>query len=168
MIAEFLVLVALPALLAAAAGWDLASFTIPNRLQLALLATFMLFVAASGMTLAVLGWHLVAGLVGLAIGFALFAAGWIGGGDAKLVSATTLWIGFGLMLQYLVYAALLGGGLTLLILALRRYPLPPPLAGTPWIDRLHDPKSGVPYGITLAIAALLVYPETGIFLRFIG
>ena len=37
-----------------------------------------------------------------------------------------------------------------------------------WIDRLHDTKSGVPYGITLAIAGLLVYPETAIFTHFIG
>jgi prepilin peptidase CpaA len=72
------------------------------------------------------------------------------------------------MLPYLVYAALLGGGLTLLILAVRRYPLPAWLARHKWIDRLHDNKSGVPYGITLAIAALLVYPETAIFAHFIG
>ena len=37
MLAEILVLVALPLLLAAAAGWDLASFTIPNFLQAALI-----------------------------------------------------------------------------------------------------------------------------------
>jgi prepilin peptidase CpaA len=56
--------------------------------------------------------------------------------------------------------------LTLLILALRRYPLPAVLQRQRWLDRLHDPKVGVPYGITLAIAALLVYPETAIFLHF--
>ena len=96
----------------------------------------------------------------LAVAFAFFAFGWIGGGDAKLVAATALWLGSGLMLPYLVYAALLGGALTLMILALRRYPLPPGCSGQRWIDRLHDSKSGVPYGIALAIAGLLVYPET--------
>ena len=43
MIAEFLVLVVFPALLLAAAGWDLASYTIPNCIALALLATFAVF-----------------------------------------------------------------------------------------------------------------------------
>ena len=82
------------------------------------------------------------GSIVLAIAFAFFAFGWIGGGDAKLVSATTLWFGFGFMLQYLIYAALLGGALTLLILWFRRYPLPDWLARHKWIDRLHNPKSG--------------------------
>ena len=85
-----------------------------------------------------------------------------------IFTLVALWVGFGLMLPYLIYAALLGGGLTLLILAIRRYPLPAGLQRHKWIDRLHDTKSGVPYGITLAIAGLLVYPETAIFTRFIG
>ena len=68
----------------------------------------------------------------------------------------------------LIYAALLGGGLTLLILAVRRYPLPASLARIKWIDRLHDTHSGVPYGIALAIAGLLVYPETTLFTHFTG
>jgi prepilin peptidase CpaA len=56
----------------------------------------------------------------------------------------------------------------LIILALRRYPLPSWLSRQTWIDRLHNPKSGVPYGIALATAALLVYPETAIFQHFVG
>jgi prepilin peptidase CpaA len=72
------------------------------------------------------------------------------------------------MLQYLIYAALLGGALTLLILAFRRYPMPDWLLRHKWIDRLHDTKSGVPYGIALAIAGILVYPETPIFVGLLG
>ena len=58
--------------------------------------------------------------------------------------------------------------MTLIILSLRRYPLPSWLARHAWIDRLHNPKTGVPYGIALAVAALLVYPETLIFRHFAG
>lgn len=163
-----LALFVFPVLMAYAASSDLLTMKIANWLVLLLTAAYFVLALLAGLPLEQIGTSVAAAAIVFAIAFAFFAFGWIGGGDAKLVSATTLWIGFGLMLQYLVYAALLGGGLTLLILALRRYPLPPLLAGTPWIDRLHDPKSGVPYGITLAIAALLVYPETGIFLRFIG
>ena len=50
MAAELLLIVVLPVLLALAAGWDLASYTIPNGLQLALIAAFIVFVLATGMT----------------------------------------------------------------------------------------------------------------------
>jgi prepilin peptidase CpaA len=104
----------------------------------------------------------------LVFAFAFFAFGWIGGGDAKLIAATTLWLGFGMMLPYLIYASLLGGALTLLLLAARRWPLPQRLRDIRWIDRLHDSKSGVPYGIALAIAGILVYSDSVIFQRFLG
>jgi Flp pilus assembly protein protease CpaA len=91
-----------------------------------------------------------------------------GGGDAKLLAATTLWLGFGVMLPYLIYASLLGGALTLLLLAARRWPLPQWLRNVKWIDRLHDSKSGVPYGIALAIAGILVYSDSVIFQRFLA
>ena len=89
--AELLVLFALPVLLAAAAGWDLASFTIPNFLQVALIGMFALFAVAAHLHWPEIGWHLLAGFAGLSIGFALFALGYIGGGDAKLFAATALW-----------------------------------------------------------------------------
>jgi prepilin peptidase CpaA len=162
-----LVLMVLPALLALAAGWDLASYTIPNALPLALIAAFAVFGVAAGLPGAALGVHLAAGLVGLAAGFAMFAAGWIGGGDAKLFAATTLWFGFADLLTYTLTSAVLGGGLTLLILMARRMPLPAGLIGQSWIARLHDAKSGVPYGVALAAGALLTLPESQIF-RLLG
>ncbi|HEY1629799.1 MAG TPA: hypothetical protein VGF56_00690, partial [Rhizomicrobium sp.] len=73
MTAELLVLIVLPALLALAAGWDVASFTIPNFLQIALIGAFAVFVAAIGMQPAAIGSHLLAGFMGLAVGFTLFA-----------------------------------------------------------------------------------------------
>ena len=39
-------------------------------------------------------------------------------------------------------------------------PMPQLLLGREWAERLHRPESGVPYGIALAIAALVVYPHT--------
>jgi prepilin peptidase CpaA len=50
--------------------------------------------------------------------------------------------------------------LTVLILKFRVNPLPPILAHQDWVQRLHDKDAGVPYGIALAAAALLVYPDT--------
>ncbi|HVZ27254.1 MAG TPA: prepilin peptidase [Rhizomicrobium sp.] len=163
MLAAFLVLVALPVLLAAAAGWDLASFTIPNFLQLALLAGFALFALALQLGPAAIGGHLLAGLIGLLLGFALFAFGIIGGGDAKLFAAVLLWLGLKDLMSFALAASVLGGILTLSLLALRRLPLPQLLARQNWILRLHDDKSGIPYGVALAAGALLILPGTDIF-----
>jgi prepilin peptidase CpaA len=157
-----------PVLMAYAASSDLLTMRIANWLVGLVVLAYAVLALFAGLSWGDIGMALAASAIVLAISFAFFAFGWIGGGDAKLVSATVLWIGFGLMLQYLIYAALLGGALTLIILSLRRYPLPSWLARHQWIDRLHNPKSGVPYGIALAAAALLVYPETAIFRHFIG
>jgi prepilin peptidase CpaA len=112
------------------------------------------------MSLAAFGMHVGAAALVLVVSFGFFTQGWIGGGDAKLAAATALWFGFDHLLDYLVYASLFGGALTLLILQFRKLPLPAPLARQQWILRLHDSGGGVPYGIALAAAALAVYPKT--------
>ena len=149
-----------PALMAFAASSDLFTMTISNRLSLALAGGFFLLALVSGMGLAILGMHLAAAALVLVVAFIFFACGWIGGGDAKLVAATALWFGFGHLLDYLIWASLLGGALTLLLLQFRRFTLPQVLARQKWIKRLHDAGTGVPYGIALAAAALIVYPTT--------
>jgi prepilin peptidase CpaA len=78
-----------------------------------------------------------------------------------LPPAPWCWFGFGHLLDYLVYAALFGGALALLLLQFRKLPLPAPLARQNWILRLHENGGGVPYGIALAASALIVYPKTG-------
>ena len=157
-----------PVLMAYAASSDLLTMRIANWLVLLVAACYLALALLVQLSWTEIGLAAAAAAVVLVIAFAFFAFGWIGGGDAKLVSATALWVGLGFMLQYLIYAALLGGALTLLILAFRRYPLPEWLRKHAWIDRLHDTKSGVPYGIALAAAALLVYPDTPIFLKLLG
>ena len=149
-----------PALMAFAASSDLFTMTISNRLSLMLGGGFFLLALISGMGLSILGMHLAAAALVLVVAFIFFARGWIGGGDAKLVAATALWFGFGHLLDYLIWASLLGGALTLLLLQFRQFDLPQVLARQKWIERLHDADAGVPYGIALAAAALIVYPTT--------
>jgi len=163
MIAETLILFVVPALLAVSAGWDLASFTIPNFLSVALILLFGVFAVAAGAAPSVIGWHALAGLSGLVVGFALFAFGFIGGGDAKLFAATALWIGFANLLEYVLITSLIGGGLALALLSLRSMPIPAMLAGRSWALRLHDSKAGIPYGVALAAGALIVLPHTDMF-----
>jgi prepilin peptidase CpaA len=164
MIALFL----FPLCMAFAASSDLLTMRISNKLVLFLVASFCVVALAVDLPLQQFAMHVTCAFVVLAVGFALFALRWIGGGDAKLAAATTLWLGFGLTLPYLVYAALLGGVLTLMILALRRIPLNPLFTRFRWIERLHDRKTGVPYGIALAAAGLLTYSNSAIFERLAG
>jgi prepilin peptidase CpaA len=160
---QALLLFVVPALLALAAGWDLTSYTIPNFVSAALIAAFALFALATHMALGVMGTHLLAGMLGLCAGFALFALGTIGGGDAKLFAAIALWLGFASLLDFTLAASLFGGALALLILGLRHLPLPATLYGQNWLVRLHDRKAGIPYGVALAAGALAVLPGTEMY-----
>jgi prepilin peptidase CpaA len=157
-----------PALLMAAAFFDLTTYTIPNLLPaglVVLFAVFMITLAAGGhpMAWSDIGLHLFAGLVGLFLGVGMFAVGWVGGGDAKLFAAALLWLGWESLYEYVILALLLGGVLTMALVVLRRVPLPRVLAEQPWFARLADAKAGVPYGVSLAIAALQVLPDTEVF-----
>src|SRR5215469_18843553 len=162
MIAQFLLIAVLPAMLAAAAGWDLASFTIPNLLTLALAAVFGVFALAVGLSLGTVGLHLLAGLIALMLGFSLFAFGYIGGGDAKLYAGAALWLGPHDLVVYTLVATILGGLLTLTLLALRQLPLPAGLARQAWILKLHDTRSGIPYGVALAAGVFAILPQAEI------
>jgi len=155
-----ILLLVFPALMAFAASSDLLTMTISNRVSLALVAGFSVLAFVAGMGLETVGYHVLAGGLVLAASFTCFAFGWIGGGDAKLAAATALWFGFGHLLDYLVLASLIGGALTLAIIRFRTLPLAAALARQPWLARLHDRNTGVPYGIALAGAALLIYPHT--------
>ena len=161
MVTDTIRMLLFPALMAFAASSDLLTMTISNRISLALAGGFCLLALASGMSFAALGSHFGAAALVLVIAFGCFSRGWIGGGDAKLAAATALWFGFDYLLDYLVYASLFGGALTLLLIQFRTLPLPAVLARQQWILRLHEKNAGVPYGIALAAAALAVYPETG-------
>ena len=160
MILDIARLTLFPALMAFAAASDLFTMTISNRVSLALTGGFVALALMGGMALPDILSHVGAGATVLVGAFICFALGWVGGGDAKIAAAAALWLGFGHLLNYLVYASLFGGALTLLLLQFRQWPLPYQFAGQTWLLRLHAKESGIPYGIALAIGALMIYPET--------
>jgi prepilin peptidase CpaA len=160
MILDIARLLLFPALMAFAAASDLLTMTISNRVSLALVAGFLVLAPVSGMGFYDITSHVGAGACVLTAAFTCFAMGWIGGGDAKLAAATALWFGFGHLLDYLVYASIFGGALTLLLLQFRQWSLPYALKGQAWLSQLHARDSGIPYGIALALGALMIYPET--------
>ncbi|EJW10947.1 Type IV prepilin peptidase TadV/CpaA [Rhodovulum sp. PH10] len=153
-------LLVFPALMAFAASSDLFTMTISNRVSILLVLGFGALAVATGMSMEEALQHLFAASVVLAFAFVFFARGWIGGGDAKLAAATALWFGWAHLLDYLLFASVLGGALTLLLLHFRTYALPGRLACTAWIARLHQRNGGIPYGIALAASALMIYPST--------
>lgn len=160
MLIELISLTLFPALMAFAASSDLFTMTIANRVSLILVGGFFLLAVLTGMSGASMLSHAGVAAAVLVIAFLCFTRGWVGGGDAKLAAATVLWIGVGHLADYFVYASLLGGALTLLLIQYRAMPMPQVLLGREWAERLHRPDCGVPYGIALAIAALMVYPQT--------
>jgi prepilin peptidase CpaA len=149
-----------PVLVLYAAVSDLCTMTIPNRVSLLLAGGFLAGAPLVGLSPYDVLLHGACGLSVLAVGFVLFALRWVGGGDVKLAAATALWFGTERIVDYLLTAALGGGVLTLAILSLRSIPLPAFALGWDWLNRLHDRRSGVPYGIALAASALLIYPTT--------
>jgi prepilin peptidase CpaA len=160
MLSEAIGLTLFPATMAFAAASDLLTMTIANRISLILVVGFALLSFMIGMSATDMLMHVAAGAAVLVVGFVFFSCGWIGGGDAKLAAVTALWLGFAHLFEYLIYSSIFGGALTLALIQFRLLPLPAVLAGREWIERLHLRGGGVPYGIALAAAALIVYPHT--------
>jgi prepilin peptidase CpaA len=164
---EHALLLVFPAAMAFAGAMDLLTMTIPNRVSLALAAAFPVAAAFAGLPLEQALLHLSAGLLVLLIGILFFSQGWLGGGDAKLLAASALWIGLGDLVTYCAVVAILGGALALLILAYRRLPIAA-LPGPGWALKLHRADSGIPYGLAIAGGALWIYPQTLWFAAFGG
>jgi prepilin peptidase CpaA len=143
---------------------DIFTMTIPNRISLLLVGGFVLAALLVGLSFQQILFSLAGGLTVLALGFACFAFRWIGGGDAKLAAAAALWLGFDHVLEYLLLAMLGGGALAVAMLAMRSFPLPAFTLEWTWLNRLHDRTNGIPYGVALAAAALLIYPSTPLWL----
>ncbi|HEY8138795.1 MAG TPA: prepilin peptidase [Methylocystis sp.] len=160
---DSLALLVFPLLMIFAALADLFTMTIPNRVSLVLIAAYLLLALYLRLPLATVGLHVSCGLAMLALTFTMFQMGWIGGGDAKLAAATALWVGWPALFEYGLAASLIGGVLTIAILALRHYDLPEKLLSVGFIAKLAEKNGGVPYGIALALAGLVIYPHTGVW-----
>lgn len=147
-----------PALVLTAALSDAATFTIPNWIPLALLALFPVAGLAAGVALPAIGLHLAVGAAALIAGMAMFALRWMGGGDAKLIAAVALWLGWPALGAFLVYAALAGGGLAIMLLMMRSAAFQPMVAlGPRWLNKLAEPGQGIPYGVAIAVGALAAF-----------
>jgi prepilin peptidase CpaA len=139
---------------------DLTTMKIRNGLVLLFLLAFVVLAPFAGFTASEIGWSVAAAAAVLVCTFTFFALGWMGGGDTKFAAVTVLWLGADHTAIYLIYVALFGGILTVGLLLLRPSILTAWLGSSSWVARLLSPKSGIPYGIAMALAGLLVFPQT--------
>ncbi len=83
----------------------------------------------------------------LGCGTLLFARGWMGGGDVKLLAACALWFDLGQGWKMLVAVVIAGGLESLIIMLLRLLPWSDKLRKrVPWLCRNGE----LPYGVAIA------------------
>jgi prepilin peptidase CpaA len=154
--ASSLAITAYAVALAAAAASDLVRYEIPPGLSPALAALYLWPAATMplGTTLA----HVAAGGSVLVATTLCFYGGVMGGGDAKLIAAVAVWLGWRNLVPFVLLTALAGAVLGLVLLALRRTLPRPPRAGR-WYSRVLAPRAGVPYAIAIATAGLVLLPR---------
>ncbi|WP_045837185.1 prepilin peptidase [Hyphomicrobium sp. 99] len=162
-----LFLMTFPVAMAFAAANDLFTMKIPNKISLALVGGFVAVAVLTQMPLETFGTNLAIGLVTLAVTFVLFSLNLLGGGDAKLIAAGSIWIGANQVVGYLVCVAVFGGVLSLVILGYRNWFPAQSFALPGWAQRLHVQKGPIPYGIAIAAGALAIFPMTDIFLSLV-
>jgi len=161
-----MLLASLPALVIIAGLKDLTSMTIPNWISLILIGAFFPTALAVGLPLSTVAAHVGVAILALFAGAGMFALRWIGGGDAKLMAASCLWLGVAGSGYFLLWTGI-AGGVFCLALIFARFHARPFLFGAPgWVSQLMEPKGDIPYGVAIAVGALLAYPASTLVERF--
>jgi prepilin peptidase CpaA len=86
-----------------------------------------------------------------------FAAGWVGGGDVKLMAATALWVGPASFSLFVLVMTIVGGVMALLMLSKFRFTVAQ-LAETAGFSEIRDIVLGrsIPYGVAIAVGGWVV------------
>lgn len=146
------------ALLVAAAIQDVLQLRIANLFSLAVLALYGAWLVATGIEPDVWQNLLVFAIV-LAAGTFLFSMGWLGGGDAKLLAAISIWFDASGALALIVSIAVAGGLVALVFILLRRVAQP---ANIRFVDRpALKPRGPIPYGLAIAAGAIVCLNGVG-------
>lgn len=159
-----LVLASFSALMVYAAYSDLKSYRLPNFISLILMVGFAVVMAVLQPPLSAVGWHIGVGAILFVVGFILFATGLFGGGDVKVIAALGLWLGPVNVLPFLMLMAVFGGVLAVVLLVFRKIRIPQKWLENSAIAGLHSKEEGIPYGVAIALAALIEFPKTELFM----
>ncbi len=147
-----------PLLMILSGAVDVMTRRIPNSLVVGTAALFLPAALVTGMPLWIMSLHVATAAVLLVLGFGLFSFGVVGGGDAKMMAAAGLWLGFPCSILFITFSALAGG---LLAAAMGLWFLVTMEGGmhSAWFDKAVAPlKPSVPYGFALAAGAILATP----------
>jgi prepilin peptidase CpaA len=150
----------LPVLMIIAAASDATSLRIPNWVCGLLALLFVPMALVHGMAAQEFFWHLLTGVILFVAGYALFALRLFGGGDGKLMAAAGLWFGTADTMPFLVYTALAGGALVIVIALLAMVQTHLDYTGSGYSATLRKLAPKVPYGVALAIGAILAFPNS--------
>lgn len=139
---------------------DAASFRIPNRITAAIVLLYPAHALAAPQPVEWLGACLIAAGI-FALGILAFARGWFGGGDVKLLAATSLWAGPAMFPSMLLVTGLAGGLLGIVVLLWSRlgwmlpYGFAAGSAGTGEGERRPSFRTHVPYGVAIAAGGIV-------------
>jgi prepilin peptidase CpaA len=142
-----LLLLVLATLVVVAAVIDVRTFTISNRLNLAVALLAPVYWLSVPLTL----WPEIPIQIGVAVIVfvvlaAAFYAGMMGGGDVKLAAALALWFPPVLTIKFLVLMSIAGGLLTLGLLIWHR-------------AKHREGRPEIPYGVAIAFGALAILAQ---------
>ncbi|HEX6660321.1 MAG TPA: prepilin peptidase [Sphingomicrobium sp.] len=142
-----LLLVGLAAILVVAAVIDVRTFTISNKLNLAVALLAPLYWLSVALPLwPDAGVQLAAGAAVFVLLAGAFYAGMMGGGDVKLAAALALWFSPQATIKFLVLTSLAGGVLTLGVLAWHRF-------------KRREGRPEIPYGVAIAFGGLAILTQ---------
>lgn len=163
-----LTLAVMPTLTIVAGLKDITSMTIPNWISAALIVGFFPAALAVGLSPMAILAHVGVGVAALVVAMILFALRVFGGGDAKLLAATCLWMGLTGTGPFVLWTAVIGGLLGLVLILARRHAQPLVIAAPNWVGTLMQPKGDIPYGVAIAAGALMAYPTSPLVVAFLA
>lgn len=138
-----------------AAVCDARTMNVPNRIVILLVVSYFPLALLAGFSLREIGLSVAVTALIYAMFFVAFSRGWIGGGDAKLMAGTALWLGAGQVFSFLLWTALFGGLLAVAALVFRAIPLKTVSTGPAWALHLHGLAAGLPLAVAIAAAGLM-------------
>mgnify|MGYP000153256818 CR=1 FL=1 len=151
---------------------DIRFFILSNKLCLSVALLYPVFVASlyingTPLTYEYIGWSVGISLLIFAFLVTLFAFGYLGGGDVKLIPAIILWAGPAYTLEFLLITTVLGGVVSIMMLGinyLKSFNIPSKSSENInySVSRLTESKNEekhIPYGIGISAGGLYIAYE---------
>lgn len=166
----------LPIMISLGALTDIYGYIIPNILSIILIIGFYLFAFLHpNFTSDDIINHTLSALLVLSITFTMFAFGFLGGGDAKLLATSSLWFGFGDLSGYIFYVTMAGGILSMIFMVWRRtkpfnfynqfIPLERMFHGPETQQHIPLKKRSIPYAVGIMLGFYFYLPHSKIFIE---